>query len=133
MDFEKIKKEFIVNPKEYSKEKLANLMSSLLEFVRVGNKGEVVVVRKVPSRKILKLILSARYVAHEAEDAISPDVSRTELESYSGLKKPVFSARISEVQREGFADKKGDVIRAKNILLIEKFVQELKSSNGKRN
>ena len=84
MDYEKIKKEFIVNSKEYSKEKLSELMGKLVNFAKVGDKGEVVVLKKIPTRKILKLIISAKFIAHEVENSIPADVSKRDWKLTSG-------------------------------------------------
>jgi len=125
MEFEKAKKDFIINSKEYTKENLTKLMQAISNFAKVGEDGEVVIIKKISTRKVLKLILAARFVAHEVEDSISSDVSKNELETYSGLKKPIFIARYNEILREGFAKKDGESFKAKNILLVEKFLSEL--------
>lgn len=126
MEFEKTKKEFIVDEEEYSKGQLSLLMSQLLKFCKVTKNGQVMVIKKVSTRKILKLILSAKFIAHKADKTIVGNVTREELKVYSGMKDNVFTARFNELLKENFVDKKENKLSAKNILLVEQFLQSLK-------
>jgi hypothetical protein len=127
MEFEKTKKEFIIDQDEYSKSKLSELMGMMLNFCKVTKDGQVVILEKVPTRKAIKLIVSARFVAHAAEASISETITREELKAYSGIKDAVFLARFNEMLRENFAEEKDKRIKAKNILLIEQFLRSLKN------
>ncbi len=123
--FEDIKNKFIVDEAKYPKEKLTSLMNVLFNFVRVSKDGQVVVVKQVPTRKVLPLILSARFIANKVENEIDEWMTRDELMEYSYLKKEVFTARFNELLREGMGDKKDEKIKAKNILLVERFLKQL--------
>lgn len=123
--FEEIKNRFIVDEAEYPQEKFAELMEIMLEYLRISKDGQVVIVKTVPTRKILSLILSARFVANKVDKQIPDDVTKDELLNYSYLQKEVFSARFSELLREGFADLSQNKVKAKNILLVERFLKHL--------
>ncbi len=127
MEFEKTKKEFIIDQEEYSKSKLSELMTMMISFCKVTKDGQVVILEKVPTRKVLKLIVSARFIAHAAESSISETVTREELKAYSGMKDAVFLVRFSEMLRENFAEEKDKKVKAKNIVLIEQFLRSLKN------
>ena len=64
-------------------------------------------------------------------NAVFSKMSKKELETYSRLKKAVFTARFNEMLREGFASEEGDSFKARNILLVERFLNELEK--GKKN
>ena len=130
MDFEKIKKEFIVDEEEYSREKLSSLMITLSSFCKITKDGQVIILQAVPTRKILKLIICARFVAHEVNKEIDQFVTKQDLRVYSSLKDNVFIARFNEMLKENFAEKKGETFKVKNILFVEKFLNEL--INGKK-
>jgi hypothetical protein len=123
-NFDKVKKEFIVDQEEYSKSQLSKLMSILLNFCKITRDGQVIIMKKIATRKILKLILSARFVAHAADDSIHETITREELKAYSRIKDAVFTTRFNDMLRENFAEKKDNVIKAKNILLIEQFLEK---------
>ena len=130
-NFERLKKEFIVDQEEHSKQQLTSLMSLLLPLCKVTKDGQVVITEKIPTRKILKLILSARFIAHVADKSIQMGLSREELKAYSSMRDNVFTTRLNELLRENFADERDDEkIYAKNILLIEQFLKTMKNGNG---
>lgn len=131
-DFEEIKEKFIVDEAEYPKEKIAELMEIMLKYLRVSKGGQVVIIKSVPGRKTLQLILSARLIASKVDEAIGQEISREELLNYSYLSKDVFRTRFNELLKDGFAEKKGDNIKAKNILLVERFLKNLKSTSVER-
>ncbi len=132
MDFEKIKKEWIVNEEEYSKTKLSDLILKLSSSCKITKNGQVIVSKNLSGRKILKFILSARFVANAADSSIPREITREELKAYSGLKDKVFASRLSDMLRENFAEKIDDKnIRAKNILFIERFLNDFKNENIK--
>jgi len=123
--FSQIKNQFIVDEAEYPQEKISHLMEIMLKFLRVSKDGQVVVVKSVPTRKILQLILSARFIANKVDKSIKEEISKEELLTYSYLKKDVFTARFNEILREGFSEKNGDALKAKNILLVERFLEKI--------
>ncbi len=126
MEFDKLKREFIVDQEEYSKSQLSELMNILLKFCKVTLDGQVIITKGISTRKVLKLILSARFIAHAANDKISEYLKREELKAYSGIGKDmVFTVRFNELLRDNFADKKDEKIKAKNILLVERFLKEI--------
>ena len=126
--FEKVKKEFIVDQEEYSKSQLSKLMSILLNFCKITKDGQVITMKKIATRKVLKLILSARFIAHAADNSIRETITKEELRAYSGIAKDnVFTARFNDMLRENFAEKKENIVKAKNILLIEQFLGGLKN------
>lgn len=132
MEFEKIKKEWIVDEKEYSKTKLLDLISKLNSSCKITKTGQVIISKKIPTRKILKLIISARFIANAADSSILQGIAREELKTYSGLKDKIFVTRINEMLRENFAERMDEKnLRAKNILLIERFLNDLE--NGRKN
>ena len=123
--FDDLKNQFIVDTAEYPKEKLSKMMQIMLKFVKVSKDGQVVLMQDIPTRKVLYLILSARFVANKIDKSIKQEVGRDELFTYSYLKKEVFTARFNELVRDGFAEKKDDHVQAKNILLVERFLEKL--------
>lgn len=125
-NFEKIKKDFIVDEEEYSKDKLSSLMSKLSSFCKITKDGQVILMKKVSTRKMLKLILSARFIANAVNKSILPEVGKDELKAYSSMKNDVFNTRFNEILRENFAEKKNDKLKSKNILLVEQFLENLK-------
>jgi len=131
-DFDRLKKDFIVDQEEHTKEKLASLMALLLPLCKVTKDGQVVITEKIPTRKVLKLILSARFIAHVAQDSISAEVSKEELKAYSAMRENVLNTRLNELLRENFAEKKENAIKAKNILLIEQFLRGLKENGQEK-
>lgn len=123
--FEQVKNQFIVDEAEYPKEKLVHLMEIMLKFLRISKGGQVVIVKNVPTRKILPLILCSRFIANKVDKKIKESLSREELLTYSYLKKEVFNARFNELIRENFAKKEGDNVKAANILMVERFLEKL--------
>ncbi len=123
--FEEIKKRFIIDEAEYPPEKLEHLIKIMLNFVRVSKDGQVVIIKNVPTRKILPLILSARFVANKVEKNIKESIEREELKNYSYLDKMVFNARFADLKKEGFIEKDKEPLKAKNILLVERFLEKL--------
>lgn len=126
-NFGDLKEGFIVDKEEYSKEKVKGLVEIVSSFCKVTKKGEVFILKKVSTRKVLKLILGARFIAHILDNSIPEEVSRKELEAYSNMKKKVFIARFNEMLRENFAEKEeNSKLKAKNILVLEQFLEQLK-------
>lgn len=123
-NFDKAVNNFIVDEEEYSKEKITPLIEILSKFCKITKKGDVFPLKDIPTRKILKLILSARLVAHFVDKNISAEMSREELKAYSMMKNEVFTTRFNEMLRENFAEEKNKNFSAKNILLVEQFLKK---------
>jgi len=127
-NFRETKSKFIVDEATYPQDKLTRLMGLMLKFLRVAKDGQVVIIKNVPSRKILQLILSSRFIANKVENNIKEELTKEELLAYSCLKKEVFNTRFSELLKDGFVDKKDNAVKAKNILLVERFLEKLGES-----
>ena len=98
-------------------------MEIMLKYLRVGKDGQVIIIKNVSTRKTLPLILSARFIANKVDKNIKEHLSREELSTYSLLKKDVFVARFNEIIRDGFVERNDDEIKVRNILLIERFLE----------
>jgi len=128
-DFETAKKNFIIDQEEYSRPKLTELMNKLYKWVKVTKEGQLILLKKIPTRKVLRLLISARFIAHLASSEISVGLSKEELKAYSRLQDNVFSTRLSETFRDKFAEEKDGLIQIKNIFLIEQFLGVLKDGD----
>jgi hypothetical protein len=102
----------------------------MLNFARVGKDGQVVIIKKIPARKVLALILSARFVANKVDKKIGEGLKREELKNYSYLDSAIFNARFHDLIKEGFVEKDKEPIKAKNILLVERFLEQLKEKEN---
>lgn len=130
-EFEELKNQLIVDEEEFPKDRLNPLMEILVEFTRITKEGKIILVKQVPSRKVLPLILSARFIAHKLNKEIPDIVSKDELLSYSFLKNNVFNTRLGELIRDGTANKENNSFKIKNIFIAEGFLKELKDKSKK--
>ena len=123
--FTDIKNKFIVDQAQYPEEKLSRLMEIMLKYLRVSKEGQVVIIKNVSTRKILPLILSARFIANKVDKEIKELITKDELLAYSLLQKEVFRSRFSELSKEGFAESSDKGVKSRNILLVERFLEKL--------
>lgn len=126
-EFNKSKREFIVDEEKYSQRQLSQAMAILIPLCKVTKDGQVFLLREVSTRKRLKLILSAVFVANAVVKGIRSELTREELKAYSGMKDNVFAVRYSELTKEIFVETREGNVRARNILLVEQFLEGMKN------
>lgn len=106
MELEDLEKEFILN-EDMEYEDIKGLISRLLQFCKIDNKGFVVIQKSglIIPQKIM-LVLSARYLANKLqeklnrENKISEQVTAKEISLILKEKNPVIGARLKELKDE---------------------------------
>ena len=131
-EFEKIKKDFIVDQNAYDIENVPEQIKRLLNFAKVGTGGKVFIEsHNLTSDAQLRVVLIARFLANKLQEEIKQEVSIEELSQYTHLDKDQVRARMSAIVREKFAERKGKGVFVVLPFRIKKFMEELSNIKGK--
>jgi len=133
---EELEKEFILN-EDMEYEDLRDLISRILKFCKVDNKGFVVMYQ--PSLRMVDkilLVLSARHLANKLQQklgrktTISEEVSAKELSNMLRKKDAVIIARLKDLKDAGkiLSTKRGVYKIAPHV--IEPFLKELEGGKN---
>lgn len=102
---EDLKKAFIVDERQYEKEKIPEQVRKVLRYCKVSKEGKVLLEKNnFTLRESLKLILTARFLASKLDGEISEEVSIDELvASMNSSNKESLVTRMKEIVDEGHA------------------------------
>lgn len=134
-DLEELEKEFILN-EDIEQEDLRVLISRILKFCRIDNKGFVIIYGK-QLRIVDKifLVLSARHLANKIqikngkEPTISENVGADELEDILREKRAVIFARLKDLKYRGYIIPQGKGVYKAFPHTINKFLTELEKND----
>lgn len=126
-----LKKQFIVDETAV-KADLEELIKKALPFCVIDNTGRVHVKDlSLPGKARAQLVLTARLLAHELEDSISPELSTEEIASASGLPANQARARLSQLADEHFVEPGERGKYRANLVRVRKFLDELGTKGAK--
>jgi len=95
---ESLKKRFIVNRKEYEKERLPEYIEKILKFCKIDEDGIVHFENdKLNNTEKIKLVLLARFIANKLNGKIKTTVSLNEIAKSTSLESKRVSARLKEI------------------------------------
>lgn len=127
-DEKNIKTKFIVDEKDYTKEKLIKLAEIAVKYVKVSKNGDVLIedLSLSPDNK-MRLSLVARFIAHTFDENISKSIKLSEMVKILNERLEAVGSRMSQLVKSGFAKK---ISRGNYMALhyrIEAFLLELDS------
>jgi len=101
-EIEDLKKKFIVNKKEYEKEKLPSLVEKALKYCKVDETGLITIENpNLKNTDKIKIVLIARFLANKLDQKIPSNVNVDELSASTGISdKNIIYARISELIKQ---------------------------------
>ena len=137
-DLENLKKKFLVNKKEYEKEKLPILIEKALRYCKVDENGLVAIENsKFKNSDKIKIILIARFLANKLDQKILANINIDEISSSSGIiNKNILYARISELIKQKICFKKNNKYEIYpyqvNLLLDKIDLKYEENKNGRK-
>lgn len=138
INIEELKKKFIVDKKEYEKEKLPCLIEKTLLFCKVDEDGIVNIENPhLKNSDKIKIVLVARFLANKLNSKIQSSVKTEELLSSTGISdKNILYARISELTKQKICFKEDNSYEIypyqANIVLDKIHLKYGGPKNGKR-
>jgi Fic family protein len=104
MDREALKRKFILDETAI-KDNLEEVVNTALQYCAVDAKGKVYLKQHdLPGKLRVKLVLSAKVIANELDESLSPQITVADLSKATGLAENQARARASEAVDEGFAE-----------------------------
>lgn len=95
---EELKKEFIVNKEEYSKQRLPNFIQRTLKYCKVNSESGIHIENfALTIRDRIAIALTARFLANQLEPSIKAEMSGEELSTFLDVDKPVVYARLKDL------------------------------------
>lgn len=131
---DELKKQFIVDEKEYSKEKIPEQIRKVLRYCKVSKEGKVLLEKNnFGLRDNLKLILIARFLASKVDESISSEMTIDEIFASVGSgNKESMITRMKEIIDEHAATRSGKGIYQIVPFYIDVILEKLegKSKDG---
>jgi hypothetical protein len=104
MDREELKRKFILDDSAI-KDSLEDVVNIALRYCAVDTKGNVhLKEHDLPGKLRVKVVLSAKTIANQLDEALSAEISVADLSKATGLAENQARARASESVDEGFAE-----------------------------
>ena len=95
---EELKKEFIINKEEYSKQKLPNFIGRTLKYCKVNSESGIHIENfALTIRDKIAISLTARFLANQLEHSIKAEMSGEDLSTFLDVDKPVVYARLKDL------------------------------------
>jgi len=101
-DMEDIRKQFIVDEKEFNSKDIERFAKRILQDVKVTKEGKILFeVASMNNGDKIGLIFISRFVANKFEKSIPEEVTLQEVADFCNVSQKVANARVSDVAKTG--------------------------------
>jgi len=131
---EELRKQFIVNEKEFNSKNTEKFIRGILNFIKIGQDGGIFLeLDSMGNAEKIRLAITARFLANKLDKNIPSEVSLPEIMKALSLPQNTTTARISELIKQRAIKR----VKAGKYLVIpykiEEFIDKINKKYGIKN
>ena len=126
-ELEELRKQFIVDENEVTKENIKKHVKKILEFCRITSDGKVILNKiKITQKNKIGIVVMARYLGNKINGRILDTITPAELAEITNIARNNVRSLVGTLIEEGFVSRSEEGVYRFNPTQIEFFFEQIK-------